>query len=145
MIWSELRNDFEDDNGTIFIDAWLTNDGNEEGKVIAKVSKNEEGQVVVDYLDERAKTDPSAQEIIQESIKQFNPDGTTNYIMVWIEEEEKWYYFIDGFDTEQFPNGYVDYCIEVEKGIIVKDTFKHDTIGQPFAECYQQGYWNQTA
>jgi hypothetical protein len=73
-IWSELRNDFRDDNGIIFIDAWLTNDGDEEGKVIAKIYKNEQDEVNVEYLDKRAKVDFYAQEIIQESMKKLKKE-----------------------------------------------------------------------
>jgi hypothetical protein len=62
-IWGEIRNDFEDDEGIVHIDAFLTDDDMEEGKVIAKVnSKTKE----VEYIDERAKTDPYAQEMIRE-------------------------------------------------------------------------------
>ena len=65
-IWKEIRNNFEDeDTNEIFIDAWLGDNQNEEGKVIAKVNyiTNE-----VEYIDERAKTDEYAQEMINEII-----------------------------------------------------------------------------
>jgi hypothetical protein len=61
-IWKEIRDDFEDDTH-IFIDAWLTDDENESGAVIVKVDKKTR---VVEYLNERAKTDKLAQEIINE-------------------------------------------------------------------------------
>ena len=61
-IWGEIRNDFEDGNITS-IDAWMTADDNEEGKVIAKVNTDTKE---VEYLDDRAKTDSLAQELIQE-------------------------------------------------------------------------------
>lgn len=63
-IWSEIRNDFEDD-GQVHIDAWITSDDDEQGKVIAKISI-ETGEVT--YLDERARTDKNAQEAINEAI-----------------------------------------------------------------------------
>lgn len=63
-IWSEIRNDFEDD-GFVHIDAWTTSDDNEDGRVIAKINI-ETGEVT--YLDERAKTDKIAQEAINEAI-----------------------------------------------------------------------------
>ncbi|PLS19576.1 hypothetical protein CVD28_03925 [Bacillus sp. M6-12] len=141
-LWSQINNEFEDEQ-VIFIDAWTTNDENEEGKVIAKVFKNEQGIIEVEYLDERAKTDVFAQEVIQESIN--NLKSPIDYIMVWIEEEEKWYYFINDFDTKQFPNGYVDYMISVKDGIIKEDNFKADTIGKTFKDCYQESYWNPVA
>lgn len=62
-IWGEIRNDFIDDDGIAHIDAWLTDDDNEEGVVIARVNTD---TGVVLYLDERAKTDSLAQEMINE-------------------------------------------------------------------------------
>ncbi|MBN2853473.1 MAG: hypothetical protein JXQ23_12125, partial [Clostridia bacterium] len=58
-----IRNDFEDDNQIVHIDAWLTDDDNEEGKVIAKVNVQTKE---VEYLNDRAKTNAYAQEMIQE-------------------------------------------------------------------------------
>ena len=62
--WSEIRNDFFEDN-KLFIDAWVTDDGDEEGTVIAKIDVNTKE---IEYLDEDAKTDNYAQEIINESL-----------------------------------------------------------------------------
>ena len=65
--YAEIRNDFYDDEEQkVYIDAWLTEDDNEEGVVIAKVSyKTKE----IEYLDNDAKTDSYAQEIINETLK----------------------------------------------------------------------------
>lgn len=63
-IWSQISNDFED-NGFVHIDAWTTEDDNEEGKVIAKIDMI---TAEVTYIDERAKTDKNAQEAINEAI-----------------------------------------------------------------------------
>ena len=65
-IWGEIRNDFEED-GIIHIDAWVSGYDNEEGKVIAKVNHQTKK---VEYLDDRAKTDEYAQEIINETLRQ---------------------------------------------------------------------------
>jgi len=61
-IWSEIHNDFEDD-GIIYIDAWTTDDENEDGSVIAKINTITKE---IKYLDERAKTNEFAQEAINE-------------------------------------------------------------------------------
>ena len=61
--WSELKSDFTDEDGTVFIDGFLTTDENEEGKVIAKVKNG-----IVKYYDEVARKDEYAQEVIQEVI-----------------------------------------------------------------------------
>jgi len=62
-IWGEIRNDFIDDDGIAHIDAWLTADDNEEGKVIAKVDTF---TGTVEYIDPRAETDEYAQEMIKD-------------------------------------------------------------------------------
>lgn len=62
--WKEIRNDYcDEEEGKVYIDAWRTSSGNEEGKVIAKVDyKTKE----VEYLNDAAKTDEYAQEVIKE-------------------------------------------------------------------------------
>lgn len=62
--WSEIRNDFHDeDENKVYIDAWLTDDDNEEGEVIAKINYQTKE---IEYLDEDAKNDKYAQEVIKE-------------------------------------------------------------------------------
>ncbi len=63
-IWSEIRSDFTDDEQITHIDAWVTEDDNEDGRTIAKISSNG----TVTYLDERAKKDSHAQEVINNFI-----------------------------------------------------------------------------
>lgn len=62
----EIRNNFYDESEQkVYIDAWVTEDDNEEGVVIAKVNyKTKE----VEYLDSDVKTDSYAQEIINETL-----------------------------------------------------------------------------
>lgn len=64
-IWGEIRWDYLGDHYTI--DAWLTDDDNEEGKTIATIDM-ETGEII--HHDVRAKSDPYAQEIINEVIHQ---------------------------------------------------------------------------
>jgi len=68
-IWKQINNDFDDRvEGTgkgIHIDAFRTEDDMEEGKTIAYVKDG-----LVTYLDNRAATDPLAQEKIQEVVKE---------------------------------------------------------------------------
>jgi len=68
-IWSEIRNDFIDDQGIAHIDAYLTDDDMEQGKVIARVD-TETGEIM--YCDERARTDSYAQEMIKEILTDYN-------------------------------------------------------------------------
>lgn len=67
-IWSEIRIDYlGDKEQCACIDAWMTDDDCEEGKVIAKVFPKR-----VVYIDNRARVDEYAQEIINEAMKEFN-------------------------------------------------------------------------
>lgn len=64
--WAEVKSDYFDEDENIWcVDAWLTDDGNEEGKVIAKVNPNTK---TVEYLDVDARYDDYAQEVISEVI-----------------------------------------------------------------------------
>lgn len=67
MIWKEIRAEYEED-GVVFVDAWKTEDDNEQGTVIAKIFKEGESARIT-YLDERAKLDIYAQEVINEAIQ----------------------------------------------------------------------------
>lgn len=70
--WTEIRNDFYDEEEQkVYIDGWLTDDENEEGVVIAKVNYKTKK---IEYLDDAAKTDEYAQEIINETLKDID-DG----------------------------------------------------------------------
>ena len=65
--WSEIRIDFFDiEENKWFVDAWKTDDDDEEGSVIAKIDLDTE---TVEYLDADAKTDEYAQEEIKEMLK----------------------------------------------------------------------------
>ena len=74
--WAEIRNDYcDEEEEKVYIDAWKTCNGNEEGKVIAKVNyKTKE----VEYLDNDARTDAYAQEIINETLKQIDAGDFEN-------------------------------------------------------------------
>jgi hypothetical protein len=64
-IWAEIVDEhFDEDERKLYIDAWISDDDWEEGTVIAKV--NTDG--TVEYIDERAKTDPYAQSVIAHAI-----------------------------------------------------------------------------
>jgi len=60
------------------------------------------------------------------------------YILVFDEELETWYYFLNDFDSKLFKNGYVEYYVEVdnEKDIIVSDTWNYNNVGKIFSETY---------
>lgn len=61
-IYSEIRIDFYDEEDRVFtVDAWYTDNDNEEGEVIATIDPITKE---VKYLDKRAKNDPYAQEEI---------------------------------------------------------------------------------
>ena len=67
--YAEIRNDYiNEEENTVYIDAWLTGDDNEEGTVIAKVNLD---TLAVEYLDEDAKTDDYAQEVIEDTLNEY--------------------------------------------------------------------------
>ena len=78
-IWGEIRWDYLDD--IISVDAWLTADDNEEGKVIAEIEAD--GKVI--YRDDRAKTDRYAQELIIEAREQMLLDRVVKGIELDLE------------------------------------------------------------
>jgi hypothetical protein len=79
-VWAEIRNDFIDDDGTIFIDAWRTMDDNEDGEVLATVTTD--GRV--EYMNEQAKKDKRVQEAVNEArYKQLAEKAYGYYIADW--------------------------------------------------------------
>ena len=75
--WKEIRNDYCDkEEGKVYIDAWKTSNGNEEGKVIAKVDyKTKE----IEYLNNAARTDGHAQEIIKKVLDSIDNGDYAEY------------------------------------------------------------------
>jgi len=76
--WSEVKADFDEldrfDSGDdivkcISVDAWRTDNDNEEGCVVAKVILTKSGDVGIVYIDYIAKTNEKAQEIIQDVLR----------------------------------------------------------------------------
>lgn len=66
--WAEIRCDFyNDEEEKWFVDAWLTDNDNEEGTVIAKIDLRTK---TVEYLDTDAKIDEYAQEVINEMLEE---------------------------------------------------------------------------
>jgi hypothetical protein len=68
----------------ITIEAWHTGDGCEEGKAIAKVILTAHGDICVVYIDNTAKTDDYAQEVIQDTIAVIQDKYT-----IWIDDETR--------------------------------------------------------
>jgi len=72
-IWKEIRDCYlDEDNNFLHIDAWTTEEENDEdGHTIAKIDMRT-GEV--EYIDERAKTDALAQEIISQNVESILQD-----------------------------------------------------------------------
>lgn len=65
--YAEIRGDYYDEREQkYYIDAWETEDDNEEGKVIAKV----DNKGSIEYLNKRAEKDPYVQEVIAEVLEE---------------------------------------------------------------------------
>ena len=70
-IWSEIKTGYTDDEtGITTVDAWITGNDDEDGKVIATI--DDKGNVT--YIDERAKSDAYAQEEIQAAIQKIEDE-----------------------------------------------------------------------
>lgn len=81
-LWGEVRWDYLDD--IITIDAWLTDDDMEEGRVIAEIEADGE----IKYKDERAMSDPLAQEVIREAQMQMLYDRVVDRIKLDFEQKD---------------------------------------------------------
>lgn len=65
--YSDIRCDFfNEEEKKYYVDAWKTDNDNEEGKVIAKIDL---ANKTVEYIDEDAKTDEYAQTVIKEMLE----------------------------------------------------------------------------
>ena len=67
--FTQVNNTFDNGEGYIVIDAWETNDDNEEGKVIAVVNKTTKEPF---YIDKRAKISELAQTAVNEVINKLS-------------------------------------------------------------------------
>lgn len=68
--WAEIRNDYYDEEEKkVYIDAWKSDFDEEEGTVIAKVNYETKE---IEYLDNAAKTDDYAQEVINDTMEQID-------------------------------------------------------------------------
>ena len=65
--WAEIRsNYYDEEEEKQFVDAWLTDNDDEEGTVIAKIDL---ATKTVEYLDADARYDEYAQEVINEVLE----------------------------------------------------------------------------
>lgn len=118
--WKEIKNSFiDEDENVVCIDAWKTNDENEEGKVIAKVDITTKE---VTYLDESAKTDRYAQEVIKDAIARIEKD---NVSVILVELDNKGYYERFALTPEEFqkefPKAYENFApIEESNSITIR-------------------------
>ena len=65
--WAEIRsNYYDEEEEKQFVDAWLTDNDDEEGTVIAKIDLTTK---TVEYLDADARYDEYAQEVINEVLE----------------------------------------------------------------------------
>lgn len=71
MNYAEIRCDYETDENILYIDAWKTDDDNEEGQTIAYIDTLT-GRVI--YRDVTARYDRYAQEIIRQKVDEINAE-----------------------------------------------------------------------
>lgn len=79
MKFAEIRNDYLCDTFTpeegdkvasISIDTWLTDDDNEEGKVVAEVIKTKSGDIVTVFFDNSVRMNKDVLVAINEAVEQ---------------------------------------------------------------------------
>lgn len=98
--YSEVRCDWNNDEGYWCVDAWRSSDGDEEGKVIAVIHE-EAGDVY--YIEPEARFSPMAQEVIAAKVSEINgtaePSNTEEemkknlmhrYVMSWSQADGGW-------------------------------------------------------
>lgn len=74
--WTEVKCDYMDDSDMFWcVDAWQTNNENEEGRVIAHI---DDLTARVTYDDPDARIDPLAKEIIAQKIEEIKQDWKNN-------------------------------------------------------------------
>lgn len=79
--YAEVKTDHTDeDENVTYIDAFLTDDENEEGKVIAKVCRDT-GKVF--FMDNDQRWNPQISEAIVEILKEIEPDVPSSLIKYW--------------------------------------------------------------
>ena len=106
-IWKEMRCvHFDEEEQKWFIDAYLTDDDWEEGKVIAKVDL----KCNVEYIDERAKTDAYAQETIAEA--RFNTLAYSAYSLYKKDWCDSRGYDLKDYESEHGFNGESFVCFD---------------------------------
>ena len=84
--WSEIKADYDECEGAqgvlgqsddiikcVCVDAWKTGDPDEEGCVIAKVILTKSGDRGVVYIDNVARSNAQAQEVIQKALRTIRP------------------------------------------------------------------------
>lgn len=133
-IWKEIRNDFYNEiEGVTYIDAWYTDDNNEEGQVIAKIDDGAR----VEYLEDMAKDDPLAQEVIKETrFEILARKAYPLYIADWCrargysledrnEENgfggEDYVCFEEFMDYEFLDKGYINYLLSEDDFIVYQE------------------------
>jgi predicted Zn-ribbon and HTH transcriptional regulator len=90
--WALIKNDFEQTENIgeyirkVCIDAWMTDDPDEDGTSIAYVCEGKEGVITVEYVDETAKEDNYAQAVIKYTIEQLEGADETHSPEQWYSE-----------------------------------------------------------
>ena len=74
--YSEVKCDYNNEEGFWCVDAWRTQDGDEEGKVIAAIHETT-GDIF--YVEPEARISPYAQEVINEVVKNIKETGEWVY------------------------------------------------------------------
>lgn len=117
--WAEIKcTYFNETEKKYYVDAWRSSTNqNEEGKVIAKINLVNE---TVEYIDQDAKTDKYAQQVIQSFLKTENiKQIILNMIANNKENFTTPFYNHDGYATG-YPEGYNDALVDLLNQLGIK-------------------------
>lgn len=95
----------------VSIDAWLTANDAEEGVVIARIDNNTKH---VDYVDDDARYDDYAQEVITEAIKVFQTQEYTNKLYKRLRNSLDWSFQEEFYQNQDISSQYFLYDYENE-------------------------------
>lgn len=110
--WSEIRNDFVDSDNIMYFDGYLTDDDNEEGKVIATLNLN---NMMLEYLDDDARTDELAQEWIDDAISCYYE----NRFVVWrCPNTKDWCLYDNSIGVDIIRDDTEKICVDFVKNLI---------------------------
>lgn len=129
--WAEIRDDYVDDDNVLHFDAWFTTDDNEEGTVIAKLNLD---NMMLEYIDDDARTDELAQEWINDAIDCY----WENRFDVWkCPNTKDWCVYDSSIGVDIIRDDTERICIDFAKNLIKGNVTWVKLMPVGVRECYE--------